>query len=75
MTQLGLKPVEDEQIRELKVSNMQVRTFQNMNKKYESLAQYKLQVQRAREDHATKVRQYEEKRERLIREKQARIEE
>ena len=54
---------------------MQVRTFQNMNKKYESLAQYKLQVQRAREDHATKIRQYEEKRERLMREKQARIEE
>lgn len=75
MTQLGLKPVEDEQIRELKVSNMQVRTFQSIHKKYNSLAEYKLQVQRAREDHATKIRQYEEKRERLIREKQARIEE
>jgi hypothetical protein len=42
MTQLGLKPVEDEAIRELKVSNMQVRTFQNMHKKYNSLTEYKL---------------------------------
>jgi len=73
MSQLGLKPVEDQQIKDLKVSNMQVRTFQSMYKKYNSLYNYKSEVQRAKEHHLTNVRQYEEKKQKLIQEKQQRI--
>jgi len=44
-----------------------------MYKKYNSLYNYKSEVQRAKEHHMKNVRLYEEKKQKLIQEKQQRI--
>ena len=44
MTKLGLGPIENERLRELKISNIHVHTFQNELKTYKSLEDYKRQV-------------------------------
>ena len=74
MTQLGLKPIEDQRMRELKISNLHFHTFQNVLKTYKSLDDYSRIVKSEKEEHDKKVQAIQEERERLEKQRRDQLE-